>query len=182
MGLKNKISDGYMYFLTITVVNWIDIFTRPVYRHIIIDSLQYNIDNKGLIIPGWCLMSNHIHLLAQADEGYHLSDIIRDFKKFTSKAIIKEIQENPKESRKKWLLREFSFAGKVLKKPQHFKFWQDGSEAKEIHTLPFLEQKLNYIHNNPVKAEIVAEPHEYLYSSAIDYSGGKGLIDVVLIR
>ncbi len=181
MGIKTKIADGYMYFLTMTVVNWIDIFTRPVYKHIIVDSLQYNIDKKGLVVSGWCLMSNHIHLLAKADEGFHLSDIIRDFKKFTSKAIIKEIQENGRESRKRWLLSEFSAAGKMLKKPQQFKFWQSGSEAKEIQTRQFLEQKLSYIHNNPVKAEIVAEPHEYLYSSAIDYSGGNGLIDVVLV-
>ena len=181
MGLKNKISDGYLYFLTLTVVEWIDIFTRPVYRHILVDALQYNIKNKGLAVSGWCLMSNHLHLLAGAEEGFHLADILRDFKKFTSKTIVKEIQDNPKESRRKWLLSEFASAGRRLKKPQGYKFWQNGNEAKEIHTSHFLEQKLNYIHNNPVKAEIVAEPREYLYSSAIDYAGGKGFVDIVLV-
>ncbi len=181
MGIKNKITDGYMYFLTLTVVNWIDIFTRPVYKHIIVDALQYNIQHKGLVVSGWCLMSNHLHLLAEADEGFHLSDILRDFKKFTSKAIIKEIIDNPQESRKKWLLNEFKFAGKILKRPQDFKFWQDGNEAKEIQTTSFLEQKLDYIHNNPVRAEIVPEPEEYLYSSAKDYAGEKGLVDIVFV-
>ena len=181
MGLKNKITDENMYFLTMTVVNWIDIFSRPIYKHIIVGSLEYSIKNKGLIVSGWCLMSNHIHLIAGAEEGFHLSDILRDFKKFTSKAIIKEIIDNPQESRKKWLLNEFAFAGKQQKRPQNYKFWQDGNEAKEIYSTPFLEQKLDYIHNNPVKAEIVAEPEDYLYSSAKDYAGEQGLIDIVLV-
>ncbi len=181
MGLKNRIYDEYMYFLTMTVVNWIDIFTRPVYKHIIVDALNYSIKNKGLIVSGWCLMSNHIHLLAEADDGYHLSDIIRDFKKFTSKAIIKEIIDNPKESRKKWMLKEFENAGQKLKRKQNYKFWKDGNEAKEIHSTHFLEQKLNYIHDNPVRAGIVENPEDYLYSSAKDYAGEKGLVDIVFV-
>ena len=104
MGIKNQIVDGYAYFLTMTVVNWIDIFTRPVYKHIIVDALKYNQQNKGLIIYAWCLMSNHLHLIAEAKEGHNLSDILRDFKKFTSKAIVNEISDNPSESRKKWML------------------------------------------------------------------------------
>ncbi len=181
MGIKNKISEGYMYFLTMTVVNWIDIFTRPVYKHIIIDALKYNQQNKGLIIYGWCLMSNHLHLLAEADENSNLSDILRDFKKFTSKAIIKEIMENALESRKKWMLSEFAFAGKYDNKIKNYKFWQDGNDAKEIHSTEFMEQKLDYIHENPVVAEIVDEDIHYKYSSARDYAGEAGLIDVVLI-
>ncbi len=181
MGIKNKISEGYMYFLTMTVVNWIDVFTRPVYKHIIIDALKFNQQNKGLIIYGWCLMSNHLHLLAEADENKNLSDILRDFKKFTSKAIIKEIIENPSESRKKWMLSEFEFAGKYDKKIKNYKFWQDGNDAKEIHSTEFMEQKLDYIHENPVVAEIVDEDIYYKYSSARDYAGETGLIDVVLI-
>lgn len=181
MGIKNKISEGYMYFLTMTVVNWIDIFTRPVYKHIIIDALKYNQQNKGLIIYGWCLMSNHLHMIAEAEEGKNLSDILRDFKKFTSKTIIKEIEENPLESRKKWMLSEFEFAGRYNKKIKNYKFWQDGNDAKEIHSTEFMEQKLNYIHENPVVAEIVDNDIDYCYSSARDYVGEPGLIDVVLI-
>jgi REP element-mobilizing transposase RayT len=181
MGIKNKISEGYAYFLTMTVVNWIDVFTRPVYKHIIIDALIYNQENKGLIISAWCLMSNHLHLIAEADEGHNLSDILRDFKKFTSKAIVKEIGENPEESRKKWILSEFEFAGRYKSNIKNYKFWQDGNEAKEIHSNSFLEQKLGYIHDNPVKAEIVENAEEYIYSSAKNYVGEQGLIDIVLI-
>jgi len=181
MGIKNKIVDGYAYFLTMTVVNWIDVFTQPVYKHIILDALKYNQENKGLILYAWCLMSNHLHLIAEAEEKHHLSDFLRDFKKFISKAIVKEIEENPDESMRKWLLNEFEFAGRYKSNIKNFKFWQDGNDAKEIHSTSFLEQKLEYIHENPVKAEIVDYAHEYLYSSAKNYAGEPGLIDIVLI-
>ena len=181
MGLKNKIEEGYAYFLTMTVINWIDVFTRPVYRHIVVDALKYYQENKGLIIYGWCLMSNHLHMIAEVEEGHNLSEFLRDFKKFTSKAIVKEIRENAAESRKKWMLKEFKLAGKGDPKIKNYKFWQDGNEAKEIYTTPFLEQKLDYIHENPVKAEIVEYAEDYLFSSARNYVDKPGLLDVVLI-
>lgn len=181
MGLKNKISEGYIYFLTLTVVDWVDVFTRPAYKHILVDSLKYCQKEKGLELYAWCLMTNHLHLLASAKETFHLSDILRDFKKFTNKKIIDAIDDDS-ESRRRWMLYRFEFAGKINPKIKDFKFWQDGNEAKEIHTNEFLDQKLNYIHNNPVVAEIVNNPEDYRYSSAIDYAGGKGLIDVVLIE
>ena len=91
MGLKNPISEGYIYFLTLTVVDWVDVFTRPVYRHEVVESLKFCQRKKGLELYAWVLMSNHLHLLASAAEGYNLSDILRDFKKFTSKTIIDKI-------------------------------------------------------------------------------------------
>jgi len=109
---------------------------------------------------------------------YSLSDILRDFKKFTSKAVVQKIVEIP-ESRRKWLLDRFEFAGRYNKKIEYYKFWQDGNEAKEIYSSDFLQQKLAYIHDNPVRAGWVLEQQYYKYSSAIDYSGGKGLIDVI---
>ncbi|NOY51504.1 MAG: transposase [Chlorobi bacterium] len=181
MGLKNKISTGHIYFLTMTVVNWIDVFTRPVYKNILIDSLKYNQENKGLVLYSWCLMTNHLHLIAEADEKTNLSGILRDFKKFTSKAIVNEIIENPHESRKHWMLDEFEFVGRNNPKIKNYKFWQDGNEAKEIVRVEFLEQKLNYIHQNPVKSEVVNNAEDYRYSSAIDYAGGKGLLDIILV-
>jgi len=182
MGIRNKINEGYIYFLTLTVVEWVDIFTRPVYKHIIIDSIKHCQEVKDLEVYVWCLMSNHIHLIAGVKEEseYTLSDILRDFKKFTNKRIMYEI-ETGTESRKKWMLNQFEFAGRYNPKIKGYKFWQDGNEAKEIITPEFLQQKVDYIHMNPVVADIVAEPHHYLYSSAIDYSGGKGLIDVVFV-
>jgi putative transposase len=181
MGLKNKVHAGYLYFLTLTVVDWVDVFTRPAYRHILLDSLKYCQQHKGLELYAWCLMSTHLHLIAGAKGGYNLSAILRDFKKFSSKAIIKAIQEE-NESRKDWMLNRFSFAAANDIKTKNFKFWQDGNEAKELHTNDFIGQKLQYIHQNPVVAEIVAEPEHYLYSSALDYAGQPGLLDVILLE
>ena len=109
-----------------------------------------------------------------------MSDILRDFKKFTNKAIIDIIKSQP-ESRRNWMLNLFWFAGKYNKKIKYFKVWQDGNEAKEIATSAFLEEKMNYIHMNPVRAELVGTPQEYLYSSARDYGGEKGLVEITLI-
>lgn len=124
MGINNKISAGYAYYLTLTIEEWIDVLSRPVYKHIIVDSLNYCIANKGLVVYCWCLMSNHLHLVACASEDGNLSDILRDFKKFTSKAIIDTIKEVP-ESRRDWMLNLFWYAGKNNKKIKYFKVWQD---------------------------------------------------------
>ncbi len=181
MGIKNKISEGHIYYLTMTLTNWIDIFSRPVYKHITIDSLQYNQEHNGLNLYAWCLVTNHLHLIASAEDGKNLSDISRDFKKFTSKAIVNEIIDNPHESRKHWMLDEFEFVGRNNPKINNYKLWQDGNEAKEIVRVEFLEQKLDYIHQNPVKSEVVNNTEDFRYSSAIDYTGGKGLLDVILV-
>ncbi len=180
MSIKNKIESNSIYFLTMTVMDWVDIFTREDYRQIIIDSLKYCQKEKGLEIYAWCLMSNHLHLIAAGKENgqFTLSDILRDFKKFTSKAIVQMIKDIP-ESRRKWLLDRFEFAGRYNKKIEFYKFWQDGNEAKEVYSVEFLQQKITYIHNNPVRAGWVIEPQHYKYSSAIDYAGDKGLIEVI---
>jgi putative transposase len=180
VGIRNQISPGYAYYLTLTIVGWIDVFSRPAYRHIIIDSLNYCIANKGLTVYAWCLMSNHLHLVAGAKEEGNLSDILRDFKKFTSKAIITTIKEIP-ESRRDWMLNLFWYAGKNNKKIKYYKVWQEGNDAKEIYSTAFLDEKMNYIHNNPVRAELVANPEEYLCSSARDYSGEKGLVEITFV-
>ncbi len=166
-----------VYFLTFTVTDWIDIFTRKEYRFEIVNSLNFCINNKGLTVFSWCLMSNHLHLVCQAEEGFKLSDIIRDFKKFTSKAILKLVQEIP-ESRRDWLLYRFEFAGKFDNRIKKFKFWQETNHAIILDNNELLDQKIKYIHENPVRALIVGTPHEYLFSSARDYSGEKGYVDV----
>lgn len=166
-----------VYFLTFTVTDWIDIFTRKEYKFEIVNSLNYCIRNKGLTVYAWCLMSNHLHLVCAANSGFKLSDIIRDFKKFTSKSILKLIDEIP-ESRKDWLLYRFEFAGKFDNRIKKYKFWQETNHAILLDNNTMLEQRINYIHENPVRTLIVAEPQEYLFSSARDYSGEKGYVDV----
>ncbi|SFA56828.1 REP element-mobilizing transposase RayT [Pedobacter suwonensis] len=168
------------YFLTFTIVDWVDIFTRISYKEIIINSLKYCQSNKGLKLYAYCLMTNHIHLIASASSGIKLFEIIRDFKKFTNKAIITEINSG-NESRKKWLLNKFEFAGRYFTRIENYKVWQDGYHAVELISPEFTFQKLNYIHQNPVTAGIVSEPENYIYSSATNYHGLRGLIEIELL-
>ena len=169
-----------LYFLTMTVVDWVDVFTRKEHKLRIIDSLRYCQQNKGLMIHGWCLMSNHLHILASARDGFRLSDIIRDFKKFTSKQIVNDIQTEI-ESRREWMLYRFKYAGKYKTNVLEYKFWQDGNHAEECYSHNFAIEKLNYIHQNPVRSMIVDEAENYIFSSARDYAGMKGLLEIVFI-
>jgi REP element-mobilizing transposase RayT len=180
MSDKYKITDkDRPYFLTLTVVGWIDVFSRPNHKSVIIDSLKYCQEFKGLEIYGWCLMTNHLHMIAKAVVYQSLSEILRDFKKFTAKAIIKQIQEEP-ESRSEWMLKYFEEKGKNLNRIKNYKFWQDGNQAKEIYSNKFFYEKLNYIHQNPVKDLIVENAEDYLFSSARNYAELDSLIDIVL--
>ncbi len=178
MGFTYTVRSDFPHFITCAVIDWIDVFTRKEYHYSVTDSMQYCIDHKGLVVYAWCLMSNHIHLIAATKEGHRLSDIMRDFKKFTSKAVVKAISENPEESRQYWLLNRFAFRASYSNRHQDFKFWQEGLHAVEIHTAALAKQKMDYIHANPVKAAWVSEPKQDVFSSAIDYAGGKGLVTI----
>jgi REP element-mobilizing transposase RayT len=145
------------HYITATVVDWIDIFTRQTYRDSIIESLDYCIKNKGMILYGYVIMSNHIHLIIQSEDG-KLSDLIRDFKKFTAKNILEKIQVVP-ESRKEWMLERFKLAAEKHTRNKKYQFWQYGNHAEEIYTNKFMWSKLDYIHLNPIRAGLVEKLH-----------------------
>ena len=168
------------YFITITTVGWVDVFTRLNQKFIITDSLKNCQQNKGLEIYAYCIMSSHIHLFCKATNGFILSDVIRDFKKFTSKKIIKTIIDEP-ESRRQWLLAYFQKACEHLKREQQFKVWQDSYHADHIYSNLFIKQKIEYIHNNPVKDKIVMLPEDYYFSSARNYAGLENELEIVLL-
>jgi len=164
-----KIRDQQaIHFITFTVVEWVDVFTRKAYRDILIDSLRHCQQEKGLVLHAWCIMSNHVHLLASVKEG-NLSDILRDFKKFTSRQIIAAIKANEGESRKDWMLRIFGQAGEANARNSSYQFWRQDNGPKECFSPAFIAQKIDYIHNNPVEAGLVEKPEDYLYSSAKTY-------------
>ena len=171
-----------LYFTTSTVIDWVDIFTRASYRHIVVDSLEYCQQQKGLKIYAWVLMSNHLHMVVSAEGEQTVGDILRDFKKFTNKKILKELEENEHESRRIWMIDRFRFAGANDNRIKNYRFWQEGNNVEDICTSEFLWQKVNYIHQNPVRAEIVERAEEYLYSSARDYAGERGLLKVEVIK
>ena len=167
------------YFLTLTVVGWIDVFTRKNHKLVIVDSLKYCQENKGLEIFSWCLMPNHLHLIARSSGKELLADIIRDFKKFTSRKIVNQIIDDP-ESRRGWMLNYFEYSGKYLKAIRKYKFWQSGNHAKIIYSPKFFYNTLDYIHNNPIKEMIVAKPEDYIFSSARNYAEMDSLLDIIL--
>ena len=131
-----------IYFLTSTVVAWTDVFTRQLYRDIIIDSWKYCIAKKGLHLNAYVVMSNHIHWIASSSINISLENVVRDFKKHTSKSIIEAIKNNEKESRKMWMLNMFSYAGKTNSDNENYQFWQSGNHAEVIFSDKFLNQKL----------------------------------------
>ena len=168
------------YFITITTVGWIDIFTRLNQKYNIITALKYCQQNKGLEIYAYCIMSSHVHLLCKATDGFILSDVMRDFKKFTSKKIIKTILEEP-ESRREWMLEYFQKACEHLNREQKYKVWQNGYHAELAETNWFIKQKVNYIHKNPVAEKAVTLPEDYYFSSARNYAELDNDLEVVLL-
>lgn len=178
MSRKYKFLDPQgIYFVSFATVNWIEVFTRNVYRDILVDSLKYCQEEKGLILYAWCIMPNHVHLIIGTMDK-KLQDIMRDFKAFTSRKLREEIEVCPEESRKEWMLWMFKRAGLKNGRNQDWQLWQQNNHPIEIYTSKVISQKLEYLHNNPVKAGYIDNAENWLYSSARNYSGRKGLIDV----
>ena len=171
------IKDQYAaYFLTFQVVAWVDLFTRKRYRDIIVDSFNFCVAHKGLKVHAWVVMSNHVHCILSSEEG-HLSDTVRDLKRHTAKQILESMHEEH-ESRREWILYQFKRAAREHVRNKDYQVWTHESHAVEIspHIKNMAASKMGYIHNNPVEAGIVSRPEDYLYSSARDYAGLKGLI------
>lgn len=180
MSLKYKAynPDG-IYFLTATVVEWADVFTRRAYCELVCESLSYCQREKGLQLYAWCIMTNHVHLICSAPK---LTDVMRDLKKYTSRFLVEAIKSSPDESRKNWLLWMFKSAAAKSSSHNEDQFWQLGGHYVELSTNELLEQRLAYLHQNPVKAGFVEEPERWYYSSARSYAGEKGRLEVVLLE
>lgn len=175
--IQNK--EG-IYFITFATVGWVDVFTRSIYREILIDSIKFCQKEKSLVVYAWCIMSNHVHFILRSNSA-DLSGTIRDFKKYTSKKCIQTIQiEN--ESRREWMLKLFRSAGKMNSNNSTYQFWRQDNKPIELFSNEVFDQKLRYIHMNPVESGIVENPEEYIYSSARDYAGIKGLLDIEFLE
>jgi REP element-mobilizing transposase RayT len=167
------------YYLTFNIVDWIDIFIKPVFKQIIVESLNHFIEKKGLTVYAWCLMTNHLHLMAQAEHEYGLSLIANDFKKFTTKIILEDIDAEL-EVRRNWIMKKFEEASTTLKLLDKFQVWQTQTNPLyiDLQNTDMINEQLEFIHNNPVRDRIVSVAEDYLYSSARDYIGIKGLVDI----
>jgi putative transposase len=164
------------YFITFTTINWIRLFEDSRYAAIIIDSIKYCQQYKGLVLYAYCIMPSHIHLIAQAEHG-NLPDIIRDIKKYTSALIIKFLQAD---TARKDDLQKIKMAGQLCERNKKHKVWQDGFHPEIIVTNKFFYQKLKYIHQNPVEGRIVSYAEDYAYSSARNYAGLEAVLPVII--
>lgn len=183
MPSKYKIHNQQdIYFVTFAVVEWVDALSRPIYKDILIESFKYCQANKGLILYAYVIMNNHIHIICSAADGHKLSDILRDLKKYTSKKMIAAIENNPQESRRRWMLWIFRSNGASNSNNEVYQFWQQDNHSVCLDNGEKTFQRLNYLHNNPVAEGIVEYPEHYVYSSAKDYGEGKGLLDLVLLE
>ena len=168
MSERYKVVDSQTpTFITITIVNWIDLIVRRTYTTILDDSLNYCVKNKGLKVHAYVYMTSHIHLIVSSTTN-ELQDIIRDFKKFTSKKLIEAIIEIP-ESRREWLLHHFSFEAKSSKRAKNYKLWRDGFHPIILDSGKKINQRLSYIHYNPVDAGFVLHERNWANSSYMAY-------------
>jgi REP element-mobilizing transposase RayT len=166
-----------LHYLTIQVVDWIDVFTRQAYRDIVLESLRYCQQNKGLQVLGYVIMPNHIHLIANSSSG-ELSNTLRDFKKFTAKNIIENVVEG-NESRKEWMLNRFQFNAQRHSRNENYQMWAHENHALVVYSPQFALEKLEYLHSNPVRAGFVRKPEDYIYSSASNYAGTESALGIV---
>ena len=152
-----------LYFITFATVGWVDVFTRSRYIDIVLESLKYCQKEKGLILYGYVIMSNHIHIIWQPLQHYTLTQIQSSFARHTAKQIKKKISEEQPH-----FLQRF----KVNKYDREYQIWKREPLSIELFTEKVFHQKMEYIHNNPVAAQLVHYPEEYKYSSARFYQTG----------
>jgi putative transposase len=169
---RYKIFDtAYPYFVTMTTVEWVPLFSNPAVAEIVLESLRYNQEHKHLVVYAYVLMEHHLHAVLSSDE---LGQTLQLFKSYTARSIIDyyEAQHNTAMLEK---LRQSKLRHKT---ESDYQVWQEGTHPEEIQTEEMMRQKIEYIHQNPVRRGYVDEPEQWRYSSARNYEGQKGLVDV----
>jgi len=159
------------HFITCTILNWLPIFTRKESTQIIIDSLKHLQKEENLKLYAYVILENHLHLIAQSDD---IGKSMRHFKSFTAKALLKLLQKENAHT----LLKQFQFYKKAHKADKTYQLWQEGYQPKLMQTDAMMINKIKYIHENPVKRGYVDSAIHWRYSSARDYEGIVGLIEV----
>ena len=165
------------YFITFATVFWIDVFTRQTYFSILEESLIYCRREKGMEVFAYCFMPNHVHMIFRSDKE-DPSGLLRDYKGFTARKLLKAIDDNPRESRKKWILRMMESAGLKNSNVKKRQFWQQHNKPLELWSRKVIKQKIEYIHNNPVKQGFVTDPTHWKYSSARNYADDETIFKI----
>ena len=162
------VKDGnYAYFVTCTIVDWLPIFQEQSYCQITLDSLAFLRSHKHTQLNAYVLMPTHLHAILWPEENVSLSDVLRDFKRFTSRAISTEAKRRGDAI----FLNAFESARREgrAQEVSQYQVWQEGSHPEAIFTDDFARQKMDYIHFNPVRAGLVSAVGDWTYSSARAY-------------
>lgn len=182
MSRKYKFRDqDKLYFVSFAVINWIDLFVRNEYKEVLLKSLEHCTKTKGLELYAYCIMTSQVHLIIGSNKE-PMENILRDLKKHTSETLRIVMENSTTESRKEWMLQMMKTAGTLNTNNISFQLWRQDNQPVELNDSERLYQKLKYVHNNPVEAGFVDKEEEWLYSSARNYYGLKGLIEVILIE
>jgi len=158
------------HFVTCTVLHWIPVFTRPDTVNIVLDSLRF-LSGDGLKLYAYVVLENHLHMIVQSQKLDH--DMAR-FKSFTAKKIIQYLAAQNVSV----ILEQLAFYKKAHKGDRAYQFWQEGCHPEWVQNAGVMKQKVDYIHHNPVKRGYVDCPEHWRYSSARNYLGQAGLVDV----
>lgn len=178
MSRKHKFhNQEAAHFISFATVYWIDVFTRQIYFNVLEQSINYCRAEKGMEVFAYCFMPSHVHLVFRSAVG-DPSGLIRDFKGYTSRKLIRTIAENPQESRKEWLLEMFERAGKKKSNVKQHQFWQQHNKSIELWSDKVIQQKIDYIHNNPVEAGFVTDTVDWKYSSARNYAEDETVLKI----
>jgi REP element-mobilizing transposase RayT len=166
MPVRPVLDATNLYFITTTAVQRVNLFHRDVIKRIIADSLNYIRVQHWIKLYAFVIMPNHIHIIVRFLEGYTLSDVMREFKKYTARQIIRQYQAENNQPALAFLEQTANHVP-----DQRYKVWEDGYDARNVFSPEFLGQKLEYIHNNPCQPhwELVEHPEEYPWSSARYY-------------
>ena len=159
--------------MTCTVMEWLPVFTRPETVQIVLDCWRYQKKHADLKLYGYVVLENHLHFVAQAK---NLNKCVSSFKSFTARQIIDHLQAHHVEQ----FLTRLRFSKRAHKVDREYQFWQEGIHAELIFSETMMREKLDYIHANPVKRGYVNLPEHWRYSSAANYAGLEGLIDIDL--
>ena len=178
--MARQITDQYgLHFLTLTLVDWIDLFTRHVYCDLFLETLAFCQKEKGLKVHAFVIMPSHVHLLVHATGNTPLSSIMKSIKSYSANLFLNYIQDAQQvESRREWLIKYLAFQARKNKRNSKHQIWMRGHYPVLLYSPAFIRQKLNYIHQNPVEARIVNDPIHYVYSSAANYETGDGIFKV----
>ena len=162
--MMKEIITEYPHFFTATNLEWKKILSRDKYKDIVIESMRFLVKNKRVVIYGFVIMENHVHIIWQLQAGKKREDVQRDFLKYTAQQIKKDMISNHPEDLESY---------KVKAKDRKYQFWERNPLSIEIWSEKVLLQKLKYIHENPARSGLCKYADEYKYSSALFYKFGK---------